>query len=331
MNVLLEDFSAKQEAPKPAVKTDAAPKHVSLIDPKRNQNVLIALGRFKMTPPQVCSLVLLSTGVQAISLVSCSAMRQVHDFVIVPTQFLQIREAVLTLNEAFLTADNTQKLLNILPTPDEIGTIQAYEGDPNSLGPVETFFSAIAAVPRLEQRLKCWMATLLFDDNVMQIREKIEAIGKGTRAIKASKGFPKSLEVVLAVGNYLNGTSARGGAYGFRLDILSKLNDVKASSRQKGTLLNYIATQIDKIPQCKELVTELNPVHEAAEFSLSQAENDCKTIQLSLNLIKKELEEMEGQPNDVAKAFKTKVGYCRLRLLLVLDYKGSSCTSMSSF
>jgi len=265
---------------------------------------------------------------------------------------LQIREAVITLNETFLTPDTTQKLINILPTTEEINAIQSFEGDTHNLGAVETFFASAATVPRLEQRLKCWLASLLFDDNISQIREKIEAISRGTKALKASRGFPKSLEVILAVGNYLNGTSARGGAYGFRyvititpltrllyfpfflllapsshslrdhfrLDILGKLNDVKASSSKKGTLLNYIATQIDKIPQCKDLVTELSAVHEAAEHSLSQVENDCKAIQLSLNLIKKELEEMEGQPNDVAKAFKAKVIRCIVSWTAILAY-----------
>lgn len=77
--------------------------------------------------------------------------------------------------------------------------------------------------------------------------------------------------MTLAVGNYMNGTSARGGAYGFRLDVLSKLNDVKAGSRFKGTLLNFIAGQADaKVPECRHMVKDLAPVHDAAEHSLGQ-------------------------------------------------------------
>lgn len=54
----------------------------------------------------------------------------------------------------------------------------------------------------------------------------------------------RTVQLTLAVGNTMNGTSVRGGAYGFRLDVLSKLNDVKAGSRLRGTLLNFIAAQV---------------------------------------------------------------------------------------
>ncbi len=44
--------------------------------------------------------------------------------------------------------------------------------------------------------------------------------------VKQSGKFKKVLEVVLALGNYLNGGSFRGAAYGFKLDALNKLRYV---------------------------------------------------------------------------------------------------------
>ncbi len=38
--------------------------------------------------------------------------------------------------------------------------------------------------------------------------------------IKKCLKLPKLLEIILAVGNYLNGTGPRGGAYGFKLEVL---------------------------------------------------------------------------------------------------------------
>lgn len=131
---------------------------VTLFDGKRNQNVLIALGRFKKSPEQ-------------------------------------LREAVLSLQEAFLNGENTQKLLNILPTSEEVNTLHGYDGDVTSLGPVENFFHAISAVPRVEQRLKCWMTTLSFDDGMQALRDKMALVAKGTVAVKDCKGFLKILEV----------------------------------------------------------------------------------------------------------------------------------------
>lgn len=40
------------------------------------------------------------------------------------------------------------------------------------------------------------------------------------------------LEYVLAIGNYLNGNTSRGGAWAFEISSLEKLNDLKASDNK---------------------------------------------------------------------------------------------------
>ncbi len=57
--------------------------------------------------------------------------------------------------------------------------------------------------------------------------------------IKKCTKLPRLLEIILAVGNYLNGTGPRGGAYGFKLEVLTKLADTKTADN-KSTLLHYI-------------------------------------------------------------------------------------------
>jgi diaphanous 1 len=52
------------------------------------------------------------------------------------------------------------------------------------------------------------------------------------------------LEWVLAVGNYMNGQSVKGGAYGFKIDMLEKLHEVK-SLDNKRTLLMYLVEKLE--------------------------------------------------------------------------------------
>lgn len=54
-----------------------------------------------------------------------------------------------------------------------------------------------------------------------------------------SKNFKRWLEYILAYGNYMNGISARGGAYAFKLDTLNKIIETKSNDGSK-TLLQYI-------------------------------------------------------------------------------------------
>jgi hypothetical protein len=47
--------------------------------------------------------------------------------------------------------------------------------------------------------------------------------------VRHSKALKTVLRQVLRLGNYLNGDSARGGAYGFKLTDLAKLVQVKSA------------------------------------------------------------------------------------------------------
>ena len=41
------------------------------------------------------------------------------------------------------------------------------------------------------------------------------------------------MKLILAIGNYLNGESARGGAWGFKINLLSKLSQTKTADGTK--------------------------------------------------------------------------------------------------
>ena len=44
------------------------------------------------------------------------------------------------------------------------------------------------------------------------------------KTVRESTNFKKLLEIVLAIGNYMNGGTNRGGVYGFKLDSLLKVS-----------------------------------------------------------------------------------------------------------
>ena len=53
-------------------------------------------------------------------------------------------------------------------------------------------------------------------------------------------GFLELLKYTLAVGNYVNGQTPKGGAYGFKLDILSKIDEVKGNDPSKNLMMYII-------------------------------------------------------------------------------------------
>jgi len=50
--------------------------------------------------------------------------------------------------------------------------------------------------------------------------------------LKVNYRFHRLLEVSLAVGNYLNGTGIKGGAWGFKLESLERMEEVKSSDNK---------------------------------------------------------------------------------------------------
>lgn len=140
-----------------------------------------------------------------------------------------IRSAVLRMDNAILDQERVQVLLKLAPSAEETGILSAYEGDIAKLGPEDRFLLELTKVPRLVVRLKSMSLRHTFDSTIDVIRGKIQMLEEAGVEVEKSLKLRKLLEVVLAVGNYVNGSTPRGGAWGFKLDTLAKLDTVKSN------------------------------------------------------------------------------------------------------
>ena len=59
-------------------------------------------------------------------------------------------------------------------------------------------------------------------------------------SLKGNYRFHYILEVSLAIGNYLNGTSFKGGAWGFKLESLERMADVKSKDNKMNAFFYVI-------------------------------------------------------------------------------------------
>merc|ERR1712023_202688 len=65
--------------------------------------------------------------------------------------------------------------------------------------------------------------------------------------IHKSTNLRKIIEVILCFGNFLNhNNKAKGGAYGFHLDTLRKLMNVKACTDSSITMMHVLYTTMEK-------------------------------------------------------------------------------------
>jgi len=174
-----------------------------------------------------------------------------------------IRDAVLSMDETALDPDKLMQLIKIAPTQDENDLVSSYTGDVNALGNTEKFFRCVASIPRFGRRLEFMLFRLQFKGLYKGFKENIDAVAGAISQIKGSKNLKRLLTVTLAYGNYMNGSTPKGGAWGYKLSALALLGSSKTSDNQS-SLLHYIADWMNKhSPQTRAFMEEVKDVHEA--------------------------------------------------------------------
>lgn len=94
-------------------------------------------------------------------------------------------------------------------------------------------------------RLQVMSFSFTYEDECKKLLKMAKKILKIFEIFSHSKSFRRWLEYILAYGNYLNGVSAKGGAYAFKLDTFNKITEIKSNENGK-SLLQFIIEAICK-------------------------------------------------------------------------------------
>ena len=100
-------------------------------------------------------------------------------------------------------------------------------------------------IPHYEQRLRSLHYKKRFCVWVGEVQPRIKSVMEASREVARSRRLRRLLELVLALGNYMN-RGARGNASGFRLASLNRLADTKSSAAKGTTLLHYLVEILER-------------------------------------------------------------------------------------
>lgn len=217
---------------------------MSLVDAKRSQNINIVLSRLRLP----------------------------HS---------TIRDFIMALDE-WLDEDKVEMLLPCMPTEEEAELVLGFSGDIATLSRVETFFLTMVSIPQATARLESKLLKLRFASLFKELNDSITLLESAAKAIRTSTGLKKCLEIVLAVGNYLNGGTRNGQAYGFTLETLSRLTLTKSAD---GTC-NLVTCLLDVVetafPDASAFVQDLAMLPGATRFELSMVKADVSMLSRSV-------------------------------------------------
>lgn len=108
--------------------------------------------------------------------------------------------------------------------------------------------------------------------------------------LRHAKKFQQLLNVILTMGNYLNGTNFAGGAYGFKIGSINKLVDTKSSNGQN--LLHFLERTVSShFPELQGFLDELTKPSEANRVSFSDMQSTSKQMLDEIRKIRRSLEE----------------------------------------
>uniref|UniRef100_A0A8D0HM13 Formin like 3 n=1 Tax=Sphenodon punctatus TaxID=8508 RepID=A0A8D0HM13_SPHPU len=202
----------------------------------------------------------------------------------------EICRAIHTFDLKTLPVDFVECLMRFLPTEAEVKLLRQYEKERKPLEELadeDRFMLHFSKVERLTQRMAIMAFLGNFAENLQMLTPQLNAIIAASASVKSSQKLKRMLEIILALGNYMN-SSRRGAVYGFKLQSLDLLLDTKSTDR-KLTLLHFISMLVrEKYPELSNFWQEMHFVEKAAVVSLENVLLDVKELGRGMELIRRE-------------------------------------------
>eukprot|EP00054_Salpingoeca_dolichothecata_P025202 m.174616 g.174616 ORF g.174616 m.174616 type:complete len:523 (+) comp25280_c0_seq4:786-2354(+) len=207
----------------------------------------------------------------------------------------RIAKAVYQMDENVLALETIKSLYAQRATDEELETIKAHlelqkeapDAQKMALDRPDQFVYDMSTIVHFSKRIECWTFKAGFSEQVFDINEKLDVLQLACRTLQACEVLPELLSLVLACGNFMNGSTTRGQADGFNIEILAKLRDVKNQSNTS-TLLAFVVSVYmkekgiaEKEPPYPLWVDEMKS---AAEIKFEDIDADLNRVQGQLKL-----------------------------------------------
>ncbi|EAR97051.2 formin-like 2 domain protein (macronuclear) [Tetrahymena thermophila SB210] len=215
-----------------------------------------------------------------------------------------ISNALVSCDEKILTLNNLQSLNNICPKQEEVDLVTGYiegGGKPEDLANPEKFIYEVKKVKGFGDRIRGLIFLKTHEEMFLDLEPKVQKLRRGIFYLKDNKLIPEMLEYVLAFGNYLNGESARGGAWGFKFDSLIKISELKMKDN-KTTLMMYVIDIFEKKYNPLISLEDEEALNLCEQLPISQLNADLNEIKKNFRFMQKAIQSQTDLPNDNIKS-----------------------------
>ncbi|XP_024122842.1 FH1/FH2 domain-containing protein 3 isoform X2 [Oryzias melastigma] len=203
-----------------------------------------------------------------------------------------IKTAILNFDEYALNKEGIEKILTMIPTEEEKQKIQeAQLVNPDiPLGSAEQFLLTLSSITELSARLQLWAFKMDYELMEKEVAEPLQDLKEGMDQLEKNRTLRYLLATLLAIGNFLNGSNAKG----FELSYLEKVPEVKDTVHKQSLLHHACSIVVEKFPDSTDLYSEIGAItrltkvdFDQLQDNLSQMERRCKASWDHLKVISK--------------------------------------------
>ncbi|XP_049587122.1 FH1/FH2 domain-containing protein 3 isoform X2 [Syngnathus scovelli] len=203
-----------------------------------------------------------------------------------------IKTAILNFDEYALNKEGIEKILTMIPTEEEKQKIQEAQllNPEIPLGSAEQFLLILSSITELSARLQLWAFKMDYELTEKEVAEPLQDLKEGMDQLEKNTTLRYILSTLLAIGNFLNGTNAKG----FELSYLEKVPEVKDTVHKQSLLHHTCAIVVEKFPDSSDLYSEIGAItrltkvdFDQLQDNLTQMERRCKASWDHLKVIAK--------------------------------------------
>ncbi|KAM8894250.1 FH1/FH2 domain-containing protein 1 isoform 2-T2 [Spinachia spinachia] len=203
-----------------------------------------------------------------------------------------IKTAILNFDEYAISKEGIEKILTMTPTEEEKQKIQdAQLANPEvPLGTAEQFLLSLASISALAPRLQLWAFKLNYEALEKEIAEPLFDLKLGMEQLSSNQTFRRILATLLAIGNFLNSSNAKG----FELSYLEKVVEVKDTVHRQSLLHHTCSLLLENYPESSDVYSEVPAITRSAKVdfemlseNLVHLERRCKASWDHLKVVTK--------------------------------------------
>ncbi|XP_035387071.1 FH1/FH2 domain-containing protein 3 isoform X2 [Electrophorus electricus] len=183
-----------------------------------------------------------------------------------------IKTAILNFDEYALNKEGIEKILTMIPTEEEKQKIQeAQLANPDTpLGSAEQFLLTLSSISELSARLQLWAFKMDYDTLEKEVAEPLQDLKEGMNQLETNKTLRFILSTLLTIGNFLNGSNAKG----FELSYLEKVPEVKDTVHKQSLLHHVCSIVVEKFPESSDLYSEIGAITRSAKVDFDQLQDN---------------------------------------------------------